>query len=67
MPDSPLPPAPESPQPHVLASLRVLLVDDHALFLEGLRNLLALENIEVVGAASDGLEALEKPAACARR
>jgi two-component system NarL family response regulator len=38
----------------------VLLVDDHALFLEGLRNLLALENIEVVGTAGDGLEALEK-------
>jgi two-component system NarL family response regulator len=35
-------------------------VDDHTLFLEGLRNLLALENIEVVGTAGDGLEALEK-------
>jgi two-component system NarL family response regulator len=37
-----------------------LLVDDHALFLEGLRNLLALESIEVIGTAGDGLEALEK-------
>jgi DNA-binding NarL/FixJ family response regulator len=40
--------------------LRVLLVDDHALFLEGLRNLLASEGIEVVGLARDGLEALSQ-------
>jgi DNA-binding NarL/FixJ family response regulator len=38
--------------------LRVLLVDDHPLFLEGLRNLLASEGIQVVGLAHDGLEAL---------
>jgi two-component system NarL family response regulator len=38
--------------------LRVLLVDDHPLFLEGMRNLLVSENIEVVGLAKDGLEAL---------
>ncbi len=38
--------------------MRILLVDDHALFLEGLRNLLASEGIEVVGQAQDGLEAL---------
>ncbi len=38
--------------------LRVLLVDDHGLFLEGLRNLLVSEGIEVVGLARDGLEAL---------
>jgi DNA-binding NarL/FixJ family response regulator len=37
---------------------RVLLVDDHALFLEGLRNLLVSEGIEVAGLAHDGLEAL---------
>jgi len=43
-----------------LAHLRVLLVDDHSLFLEGLRNLLTLENIDVVDTAGDGLEALEK-------
>jgi len=43
-----------------LAHLRVLLVDDHALLLEGLRNLLALENIDIIGTAGDGLEALEK-------
>jgi two-component system NarL family response regulator len=40
------------------APLRVLLVDDHSLFLEGLRNLLVSEGIEVVGSAKDGLEAL---------
>jgi len=39
----------------------VLLVDDHALFREGLASLLsAEEGIEVVGEASNGLEALEK-------
>ena len=54
MPDTAL------PQKSTLSRLRLLLVDDHALFLEGLRNLLALENIEVVGTAGDGLEALEK-------
>ena len=48
------------PQKSTLSHLRLLLVDDHALFLEGLRNLLALENIEVVGTAGNGLEALEK-------
>jgi len=46
MPDTPLSP------------LRVLLVDDHPLFLEGLRNLLLSEGIEVMGMAHDGLEAL---------
>lgn len=43
--------------------MRVLLVDDHHLFLEGLRNLLAAQGIEVAGVAYDGLEAL----AAARR
>jgi two-component system NarL family response regulator len=43
--------------------MRVLLVDDHRLFLEGLRNLLISEGVEVVGLAHDGLEAL----AAARR
>ena len=38
--------------------LRVLLVDDHALFLEGLCNLLNAEGVEVIGLAHDGLEAL---------
>lgn len=40
--------------------MKVLLVDDHALFLEGLRNLLNARGIQVVGTARDGLEALEK-------
>ena len=40
--------------------MKVLLVDDHPLFLEGLQNLLTARGIEVVGMAGDGLEALEK-------
>jgi DNA-binding NarL/FixJ family response regulator len=40
--------------------MRVLLVDDHPLFLEGLRNLLTARGVEVVGTAGDGLEALDK-------
>ena len=38
--------------------MRVLLVDDHLLFIEGLCNLLASEGIKVVGSAKNGLEAL---------
>ncbi|NIM94194.1 MAG: response regulator [Anaerolineales bacterium] len=45
-------------------SLRVLLVDDQALFREGLRTLLSIQSwLDVVGEAGDGIEALE---ACAR-
>ena len=40
--------------------MKVLLVDDHPLFLEGLQNLLAARSIKVVGTANDGLEALYK-------
>jgi len=40
--------------------VKVLLVDDHPLFLEGLKTLLTIRGIEVVGTARDGLEALEK-------
>jgi DNA-binding NarL/FixJ family response regulator len=40
--------------------MRVLLVDDHPLFKEGLRNLLAARGIEVVGTARDGYEALDR-------
>ncbi len=40
--------------------MRVLLVDDHSLFLEGLRNLLTARGVDVVGTARDGLDALEK-------
>ncbi len=38
--------------------MRILLADDHGLFLEGLQNLLRAGGYEVVGAAHDGLEAL---------
>jgi len=41
--------------------IRVLVVDDHALFRRGLEMVLRQEpDIEVVGEASDGLEALQK-------
>ena len=40
--------------------MKTLLVDDHPLFLDGLKNLLTLRGIEVVGTARDGMEALEK-------
>lgn len=38
--------------------LRILLADDNRLMLEGLQNLLAAYGIEVLGTASDGLEAV---------
>jgi DNA-binding NarL/FixJ family response regulator len=38
--------------------MRVLLVDDHALFLEGLHNLLVARGHEVLATADDGFEAL---------
>ena len=42
-------------------ALRVLIVDDHALFRRGLQMVLASEpDIEVVGEAADGADALEK-------
>jgi DNA-binding NarL/FixJ family response regulator len=40
--------------------MKVLLADDHPLFLDGLRNLLTAHDIVVVGTARDGLEALEQ-------
>jgi DNA-binding NarL/FixJ family response regulator len=39
--------------------MKILLADDHGLFLEGLQNLLRAGGFEVVGAAHDGLEALK--------
>jgi two-component system NarL family response regulator len=39
--------------------MKVLLVDDHQLLVEGLGNLLAANQIEVVGVARDGLEAVK--------
>jgi DNA-binding NarL/FixJ family response regulator len=56
MTDNTYPPHATSPGPN--PPLRVLLVDDHSLFLEGLQNLLLSEGIEVAGLARDGLEAL---------
>src|SRR6266704_3059854 len=48
--------APRQPEP-----IRVLIVDDHALFRRGLQMVLAEEaDIELVGEASDGAEAVEK-------
>ena len=38
--------------------MRILLADDHQLMIEGIRNLLAANGIEVLGIASDGLEAV---------
>jgi DNA-binding NarL/FixJ family response regulator len=48
-----------SPTPHT--PLRLLLVDDHQVVLEGLRSMLASqrERVEVVGAATNGTDALE--------
>lgn len=57
MPDS-LPP-PNPPVPTSLP-LRILLVDDHPLFLDGLKNLLVGRGLQVVGTAQDGFEALDK-------
>ena len=39
--------------------MKVLLVDDHPLFLDGLKNLLTSRGVQVVGCARDGLEALD--------
>ena len=42
--------------------IRVLIADDHTLFRDGLRALLAsIPDIEVVGEASSGKEALARP------
>lgn len=44
-----------------MPKIRVLIVDDHALVREGVRMILGLhDDIEVVGEAADGLEAIDK-------
>ena len=44
-----------------VATIRILLVDDHALMREGLRQLLSLESgLQVVDEAVDGFEAIQK-------
>jgi DNA-binding NarL/FixJ family response regulator len=40
--------------------MKALLVDDHPLFLDGLKNLLTSRGVEVIGTARNGLEALDK-------
>jgi len=40
--------------------LRILLVDDQPLFLEGMRNLLKARGLTVIGTAHDGLDAIEQ-------
>lgn len=40
--------------------MKVMLVDDHPLFVDGLRNLLTARGIEVLGTAHDGLEAVDQ-------
>ena len=41
-------------------NIRVLIVDDHDLFRDGIASLLRARNYDVVGEASDGLEAVER-------
>jgi len=46
-----------------MGKIRILLVDDHTLFRQGLRGLIAAEpDMEVVGEASDAAEAVSKAA-----
>ncbi len=48
-----------------MTKMRVLLVDDHAILRDGIRALLALhDDIEVVGEATDGREAIDKVRQC---
>ncbi len=42
-----------------LRDVRALVVDDHPLYLDGLRNLLMTHNVNVVGIAHDGVTAAE--------
>ncbi|MGC9357038.1 MAG: response regulator [Anaerolineae bacterium] len=47
-------------KPDAIQGLRVLLADDHPLFLDGLRNLLMARGVTVVGTAHNGREAIAK-------
>ena len=42
------------------ATLRVVVADDHAILRDGLRAILKENNVEVVGEASDGLQAVKE-------
>lgn len=46
-----------SENPKDVYSLRILLVDDQPLFLDGMQNLLKARGLTVIGTAGDGLEA----------
>ena len=46
--------------PRISSPLRVLLVDDHPLFLQGMQNLLTGRGVDVVGIAGDGVAALTR-------
>jgi len=46
--------------PEELLGLRILLVDDQPLFLEGMRNLLTARGLTVIGFAHDGYDAFEQ-------
>src|SRR5207253_7230404 len=48
----------ETSERTIPTSVRVLLVDDHDLFRTGLRNLLEEQQVEVVGEAGDGAQAV---------
>ncbi|MBX3300619.1 MAG: response regulator transcription factor [Nitrospira sp.] len=51
---------PDHPPIHPKVSIRVLLVDDHAMVRQGLRSVLeSYDDIEVVGEAADGKESLD--------
>ena len=39
--------------------MRVIIIDDHALFRDGLKALLELRSIDVAGVAADGKEGIE--------
>lgn len=40
--------------------MKILLVDDHPIFLEGIKNLLLAAGMHIIETASDGMEALQK-------
>ncbi len=55
-----LPTTAEVDDPAALRDLRLLLADDHPLFLDGLRNMLIARGLTVIGTAHDGREVVEK-------
>jgi DNA-binding NarL/FixJ family response regulator/signal transduction histidine kinase len=50
----------EPPEETSLPQMRVLLVDDHQILLEGFKDLLEHHGVNVVGMAKDGYEAIEQ-------